>query len=77
MDRKRGLRAVNVEDFKYLWEQPTRYVLVRLPDAEGPTDLLVYDTATRSAVLIDDEELDAAVVRRMIEEGVAIRDGLP
>lgn len=66
-----------VARFSDLWSDTGRYVLVRRPDSTGDLDLLILDREGPSAVLIDDDELCVAVIRRMINEGVPILDEPP
>jgi hypothetical protein len=56
-----------IEKYEYLWEKPFRYALA--PVGEG---YVIVRTERQSLVLIEDDELQAEIVRRMIAAGAPI-----
>jgi hypothetical protein len=72
-----ALSAMTLDDFRYLWEAPTtRYLLLRepgLPDNEA----MVFDTETRTMLLIEDDDLAVQVTERMLEAGFSLVDDPP
>ncbi|MFE9112247.1 hypothetical protein ACFYN9_21870 [Streptomyces collinus] len=63
---------MNVTDFAYLWTAPPgKYVLQKFI-VEGEEQFLIYSPGDESAVLIEDDELNAQVARKMIAAGVEI-----
>jgi hypothetical protein len=67
----------DLDEFGGLWTDSSgRYVLVQLSGWE-PEQLLPFDRIEHHAVLIDDVELSAAVIARMLHAGVAVVEGLP
>ena len=64
---------MTVDDFSDLWTSGD-YVLVRVRPT-GPDNLMPMTQDRSSAVLIDDDELEPLVIRRMLDEGVPVVDG--
>jgi hypothetical protein len=62
---------MKVDDFRDHWEGSLgRYVLARV--TEGDNGLLIIDQENRMVEIIDDDEVYAEVVRRMLDAGIAI-----
>jgi hypothetical protein len=63
-------------EFRYLWEPPHQYVLLRVGGAADR--LVIFDPIARQLTLIcEDDELNALVIRRMVAAGVQVLDDLP
>lgn len=62
------------KSLEYLWSTPgRRYALARCAPGND-SDLMPFDTETRCAILIEDNELAEYVVRRMLEAGLPTID---
>lgn len=66
---------MTLDTFDYLWDGSDEgWTLVQLSDQRTP---VIYNRTTRAALTIDDDELYADVVRKMIDQGVPVLDKLP
>lgn len=62
---------MTISDFAYLWESPSgRYFLVGSPD--GEYGYLIWDSVTRTALLIEDDDLAEEVTALMERQGVPV-----
>ena len=72
MAGRKGLDATDISEFSYVWTTGRDdYVLV-----EGEYGYAIVDRRERAVLHIEDEEVDAAVVARMLEEGCAVYGGI-
>jgi hypothetical protein len=71
---------MNIEEYKHLWQPGfAGNVLIRV-DAGGSGDvqgLVIFDPQDRTVLLIDDEDVENEVVRRMLEAGAPVLDSVP
>jgi hypothetical protein len=66
---------MTLDTFGYLWDGSDQgWTLIRLIGQQTP---VIYNRTTRTALTIEDDQLYADVVRKMIDEGVAVLDKLP
>ncbi len=63
-----------VSRWRHLWSTPGAYALVRLRE-DAPYSIV--SLRPLSAILIEDDDAYAAVVRLMIDAGVPVLDSLP
>jgi hypothetical protein len=74
MDARWYLYAMKIEEFAYLWTAPPgKYVIERFI-VEGEEQLLISSPQDGAVVLIDDDNLNAEVTKRMIAAGVEVID---
>ena len=63
---------MNLDEFKHMWEsEKDDWVLVNTKYGYA-----VVNKRTQMALLVSDDELDKAVIRRMLEEGNRIYDNI-
>lgn len=63
---------MNLEEYKYLWEdQKEDWVLVK-----SETLYFIINKRTQMALLISDDSLNQAVIRKMLESGNKIYDDI-
>jgi hypothetical protein len=63
---------MSLDSFSYLWDGSEEgWTLVRSDRVPQPT---IYNRVDRSALIIEDDELYADVVQKMIEQGAEILD---
>jgi hypothetical protein len=56
---------MNIQEHKYLWEEEKdAWVLVRVAD-----DFCIINKVTQMALLVSDEELDQALIQKMLDSG--------
>ena len=69
-----------IDDYAYLWTDTSgRYVLVQTGNDDS-TELetcLVYDRETDSVLLIEDDSVSLAVMKRLHELGISILPNVP
>jgi hypothetical protein len=68
-----------LQEFAAMWgEDAGRYGLVRTdPSSEGVSSCDIFDKADRTGMIIEDDDLAAKVMRRMVAAGVPILDRAP
>lgn len=68
-----------LQELAALWgEDAPRYVLFRTdPSSEGVTSCLIMDKVDGLGMIIEDDDLAAEVMRRMVAAGVPIVDRVP
>ena len=65
-------------DLRRIWTtERDHYVLVRTQPGEEPSSCLPFDLRTRTALVIEDAELEQQVIDEMIAAGVPIVDAIP
>lgn len=55
---------MNLDEYKYLWESKKDWVLVKELD-----EYVIINPVTQMALLVEDEELNKALVMKMLECG--------
>ena len=70
-----NLERVESEEFCYLWDGTDEgWVLARVDPTRLPA---IFNRVTRQALIIDDDQLYARVIQRMIDHGVEVLERLP
>ena len=67
------------QEFAAMWGKDAgRYVLIRTdPSSEGVSSCDIFDKTDRTGMIIEDDDLAAEVMRRMVAAGVPIVDHVP
>jgi hypothetical protein len=64
--------VISANDEEFWASEIERYRLVRVRKDESEKGLMVYDLSVNGVVILDDDDYNLRVVRRMIEAGVPI-----
>jgi hypothetical protein len=64
---------MDIGDFEHVWGNPDAYSIVRLRSGRE----IIIKSATRSALVIENEDAQAEVIRRLRAGGAKTLDGLP
>ena len=65
-----------LEEYRAIWDSPLdRFVLIRLGNSRE--QMIIFDLDSRTAQIIEDDELALKVIDKMIERGFAILDHIP
>ncbi|MFI0712840.1 hypothetical protein ACH4SK_19770 [Streptomyces inhibens] len=69
------MNEARMESFSYLWTtERNDWILVETPRTVVP---VIFNRSNRQALIIDDDDLHAAVVAKMKDAGIGVFDGIP
>ncbi|MGA5563160.1 hypothetical protein ACPCUV_18575 [Streptomyces platensis] len=69
------MNETRMESFSYLWTtERNDWILVKTPRTVVP---VIFNRSNRQALIIDDDDLHAAVVAKMQDSGIGVFGGIP